>query len=178
MSLAHSLALASLAAIALCGCATAPARLSLGPDGRPLPLVYRVAPADVASVRARVLERVNAIRAEFGAPSLQLDAALGEAATRRALDMSGQPGAGHLGSDGSSPSDRARAAGYPGTLLGEVTADTYASDGETIAAWMTRADTRSVLTDRLARDLGLGVFQSQSGRIRWVLMFGDGDPGP
>jgi uncharacterized protein YkwD len=41
----------------------------------------------------------------------------------------------HFGSDGSSPLDRARRAGYTGTLLGELISETFESEVETLAAW-------------------------------------------
>jgi hypothetical protein len=39
---------------------------------------------------------------------------------------------------------------------------------------MARADTRSVLIDPAARELGVAFFQEPSGKIWWALVTGDG----
>lgn len=165
-------------AFALGGCVQTP-DLARGPDGRPLPILYRIDPADTAAIQFRMLDSVNALRAAAGAPALRLNAELIAAAATHSRDMALQNRPWHFGSDGSSPIDRARMAGYRGTVLGETIAETYESEVETIAAWMTRADTREVITDRNARDLGVAFFQEPSGKIWWTLVVGDGaDSGP
>lgn len=160
--------------LALAGCAPPGPDLVLGSDGRPLPVLYRIDPADTARIQFRMLDTVNALRARAGAPPLQLNAELIAAAATHARDMAVQNRPWHFGSDGSSPIDRARQAGYRGTVLGETISETYESELETIAAWMTRPDTRAVITDPLARDLGVTFFQEISGKIWWVLVVGDG----
>ena len=80
----------------------------------------------------------------------------------------------HFGSDGSSPIDRAQRAGYSGRLLGENISETYESELETVAAWMQQADTRDVITDPDARDLGFAFYQEETGKIWWTMVTGDG----
>jgi uncharacterized protein YkwD len=74
------------------------------------------------------------------------------------------------------PDDRARRAGYGGTLLGEALSGGRQSGLGTVAAWTGRADTRAVLTDPRGRDLGIGLHRDAEGRAWWVLMIGDGSP--
>ena len=47
----------------------------------------------------------------------------------------------HFGSDGSSPLDRVKRAGYPGMMLGENISETYETELETLSAWMQVGDT-------------------------------------
>ena len=165
--------LLSSGALALSACVsnTAP---RLGPDGRPLPTIYRINPDDTARIQFRVLDSVNSLRAAAGAPALRLNAELNAAAATHSRDMSVQNRPWHFGSDGSSPIDRARRVGYPGTVLGENISETYESELETVAAWMQQPDTRDVITDPGARDLGLAFFQEPNGKIWWTMVTGDG----
>lgn len=163
---------ASAALPALAGCVrTAP---QLGPDGQPLPVLYRIDPADTARIQFRVLDSVNALRAAAGAPPLALNAELNAAAATHSRDMAVQNRPWHFGSDGSSPIDRAQRAGYRGTVLGENISETYEAELETVAAWMTQPDTRDVITDPRGRDLGIAFFQEETGKIWWTLLVGDG----
>lgn len=166
-------------ALALAGCVSAPpAQSGLGPDRGSAPVIYRIDPADTAHIQFRMLDSVNALRATAGAPPLALSAELTAAAATHARDMAVQNRPWHFGSDGSSPIDRARAAGYRSGVLGEAISETYESELETIAAWMGRADTRAVIIDPLARDLGVAFFQEPSGKIWWTLVVGDGGTTP
>ena len=59
----------------LAACA-APPPPSLGPDGRPLPRVYRISAGDSAEIQFRMLDSVNALRQEAGAAPVQLSSEL------------------------------------------------------------------------------------------------------
>ena len=78
----------------------------------------------------------------------------------------------HFGSDGSSPIDRVRRVGYFGTLLGENISETYETELQTLAAWMELQGTRNVILDPSARNVGLGWFQEEAGKIWWTLTVG------
>lgn len=160
--------------VALSACAGPVPAPRLGPDGQPLPLIYRIDPDDTARIRFRVLDSVNALRAAAAAPPLALNAELNATAATHARDMALQNRPWHFGSDGSSPIDRAQRAGYRGTVLGETISETYKAELETVAAWITRADTRAVLTDPAGRDLGIAFYQEETGKIWWTLLVGDG----
>ena len=157
----------------LSACSTTPLP-RLGADGRPLPAIYRINPNDVGEIQFRVLDSVNALRRVAGAPDLRLNAALNAAAATHSRDMSVQNRPWHFGSDGSSPIERVARAGYSGGVLGENISETYESELETVAAWMERADTREVITDPAARDLGIAYFQEPNGKIWWTMVTGNG----
>ena len=165
---------ASVACLGLTACVGAAPSPRLGPDSLPLPVIYRINPNDTATIQFRVLDSVNSLRAAAGAQPMALNSELNAAAATHARDMSVQNRPWHFGSDGSSPIDRARRVGYTGTVLGENISETYESELETIAAWMQQTDTRQVITDRNARDLGLAFFQEENGKIWWTMVTGDG----
>ena len=169
------LALFSALALGLAACA-APAPL-LGPDGRPLPQVYEIRSSEVNAIQFRMLDAVNALRQAAGAQPVTLNSELRAAAATHARDMSVQNRAWHFGSDGSSPLDRVARVGYAGEFLGEVVRETYESELETLAVWMERPDTRAVILDRRANQLGFDWFQEPNGKIWWTMILGTSRPG-
>ncbi len=153
--------------------ACAPAGPRLGPDGRPLPQVYQIRAGDADEIQFRMLDSVNALRQAAGAPGVELDPRLRAAAATHARDMSIQNRPWHFGSDGSSPIDRVARAGYQGELLGENISESYESELETLAAWMEMPETRSVILDRRATDMGFAWFQEPNGKIWWTMVLGE-----
>jgi uncharacterized protein YkwD len=145
---------------------------TLGADGKPLPKLYRISSGATAKIQYRVLDSINSLRQAAGAPSVQLNAQLNAAAATHARDMSIQNRPWHFGSDGSSPIDRVRRVGYPGLMLGETISETYETELETLGAWMEQPDTRSVILDKRAANMGFAWFQERSGKIWWTLVMG------
>jgi uncharacterized protein YkwD len=166
--------IAGCVALALAGCTSPVGRV--GPDGRPLPQVYKISQANAGRIQIRVLDSVNTLRRARGAAPMQLNAQLNAAAATHARDMSVQNRPWHFGSDGSSPIDRARRAGYAGVMLGELISETYETELETLAAWMEQPETREIVLAPEARDLGFAFFQDPNGKIWWTLVTG-GFPG-
>lgn len=119
-----------------------------------------------------MLDSVNTLREARGAPPLALSSELNAAAETHSRDMSLQNRPWHFGSDGSNPFDRARRVGYQGRLLGENISETYESELETLSAWMNVPETREVLLDRRARDMGFAWHQESNGKIWWTLVVG------
>ncbi|OAN72177.1 hypothetical protein A8B83_10705 [Rhodobacteraceae bacterium EhC02] len=156
----------------LAACA-APPPPTLGPDGRPLPRVYRISAGDSAEIQFRMLDSVNALRQAAGAAPIQLSSELTAAAATHSRDMAVQNRPWHFGSDGSSPIDRVRRAGYPGQLLGETISETYETELETLAAWMDAPDTRRVILEPAARNMGFSWHQEANGKIWWTLVVGN-----
>lgn len=163
--------LAACAAFALAGC-NAGGGGRLGPDGKPLPQVYKLGASDVGRVQIRMQDSVNALRRARGLAPLQLNAELNAAAATHARDMSVQNRPWHFGSDGSSPVQRAQRVGYAGQFLGELISETYETELETLAAWMEDPDQRAILLDASAREMGFAFFQEPSGKIWWTLSLG------
>ncbi|SFS19700.1 CAP domain-containing protein [Yoonia litorea] len=164
----------SLPAVALAACASS-ARRPIGPDGLPLDVAYRIDPSDTAAIQFRMLDSVNALRRNAGVPMVQLDARLNAAAATHSRDMAVQNRPWLFGSDGSSPLERARRVGFPGRLLGENISESFESELQTLAAWMTQEDTRAVILDPRARFMGFAWYQEQGGKLWWTLNMGS-DP--
>jgi len=147
---------------------------SIGPDGLPLPQVYRISQADAQNIPFQMLDGLNALREAAGIQTVSLNAQLNAAAATHARDMSVQNRPWHFGSDGSSPLDRLRRVGYTGRLAGEAISETYETELETLAAWMREPATRSVLLDSNANQMGFAWFQENNGKIWWTLVMADG----
>ncbi len=165
---------AGLATLAAC----APAARRIGPDGLPLPGVYHVNDNDPNEVMFRFLDGLNTLRSAAGAPAVAFDTKLNAAAATHSRDMAVQNRPWHFGSDGSSPLDRARRVGFTGRIMGETISETYETEMETLAAWMSEADTRSVLLDRTATLIGFAWFQENSGKIWWTFVTGTTSAAP
>ena len=158
-------------AVALAGC-TAPQDTGYGPDGRPLPKVYKIRASDSSKIQYRMLDAVNSLRAASAAPPVELNSMLNAAAATHSRDMSVQNRPWHFGSDGSSPIDRVRRAGYLGHMLGENISETYETELETLAAWMDETGPREVILDKRAVNMGFSWYQDSSGKIWWTLVMG------
>jgi uncharacterized protein YkwD len=159
-------------AIAVSACGT-PQGPTIGPDGKPLPQLYRIRASDEAELQFRMLDSINALRGAAARPPVELDERLTAAAATHARDMSVQNRPWHFGSDGSSPIDRVRRVGYEGRLVGETISETYETELETLAAWMEKPDTRRIILSPDAREMGFAWFQEPNGKIWWTLVMGD-----
>ncbi|MGR3662042.1 MAG: CAP domain-containing protein [Paracoccaceae bacterium] len=163
------LAIISSFFLAACG---APPPTKLGADGKPLPRAYKISAGQTGKIQFRMLDSVNALREASGVQTLQMDAKLNAAAATHSRDMANQNRAWHFGSDGSSPIDRSVRAGYSGTLLGENISETYETELETLSAWMEQSDTRAIILQPEARDMGFSWYQQKDGKLWWTLLTG------
>ena len=159
-----------LVAVVLAGCTGAPVRL--GPDGKPLPQAYMIRKNDEGRVTYAMVDGINALRSAAGAPPVTLNAQLTAAAATHSRDMAVQNRPWHFGSDGSSPLLRVQRTGYAGRMLGENISETYETEVETLSAWMEMPDTRAVVLDPAARDVGFSWYQEPGGKIWWTLVTG------
>ena len=144
----------------------------LGPDGQPVQRVYRIGPGDAARVQFRALDSVNTLRAQARLAPLEFNSQLNAAAATHSRDMSVQARPWHFGSDGSSPIERVARAGYTGRMKGELISETFESELETINAWMADRETRAVLLDPEAREMGFAWYQEPGGKLWWTLVTG------
>lgn len=144
----------------------------IGADGLPLPQVYKISPDDIGDIQFRMLDSVNTLRQAAGVPAVELDAQLNAAAATHSRDMSAQNRPWLFGSDGSSPLDRVKRAGFQGQVIGENISESYETELETLAAWMRQTDTRSVVLAPKARRMGFSWFQEPSGKLWWTLSMG------
>lgn len=163
-------ALVALAALAAC---TAPGTaMRMGPDGRPIPVIYRIRERDVPRIQARMRDAINTVREQSRLAPVELNVQLTSAAATHARDMSIQGRPWHFGSDGSSPIDRVRRVGYTGQFLGETLSETFETELETLTAWLEQRDTRAIILDPRARELGFSWYQEANGKLWWVLTTG------
>lgn len=159
------------ATVVLAACTTGQ-EIRVGSDGRPLPRVYRITTAQEAKISFRMIDSVNALRAARGGLPLVYNAQLNAAAETHSRDMSLQNRPWHFGSDGSSPLDRVQRVGYQGHLVGELISETFETELETLSAWMSQPDTRAIIMDPQATQLGFAWHQESSGKIWWTLVTG------
>lgn len=164
-------ALAALTALTACA-ATPVSSTRMGPDGRPLPVIYRISAGDRPRILLRMRDAVSALRTARGLAPVELNAQLTSAAATQARDMAAQQRPWHFGADGSNPIDRVRRSGYTGRFLGEVISETYETELETLAGWMEERETRAVLLDPLMREIGFAWHQEDSGKLWWAMTTG------
>lgn len=159
-----------IAMISLGACA--PRYLQNQPPVMPVEQQAPAQPAvpDTAAISGRVLQQINTLRGNIGQSALVPNPQLDAAALAHSRDMSAQNRAWHWGSDGSSPLDRARRQGFTGTLVGENISESYENEMQTLAAWMSTRDTRDVIMDPTATQLGFAWFTEPSGKIWWTLL--------
>ena len=163
------LGMIAVTSLAACAGGGAP---QLDSSGRPLPKVYKIAPGQTSEIQFRLLDSVNTLRSAKGAGPLAFDAQLNAAAATHSRDMAVQNRPWHFGSDGSSPLDRVQRVGYTGKLLGENISETFETELETLSAWMGEADTRDVVLDPTATQIGFAWYQEPSGKIWWTMVTG------
>ena len=159
-----------LISVILVGCA--PQEIQMAPDGKPVPKIYDMRAQSTAQIQFRMLDAVNVLRSSRSLNSLQLNAQLNASAATHSRDMSVQNCPWHFGSDGSSPLDRAAMVGYEKVFLGETISETYESEITTLTAWINRDNTREVILDPRANDLGFAWFQEPNGKIWWTMLLG------
>ena len=159
-----------VAFLGLAACGGPPPRPLTGPDGLPLPTIYRITPEMEAQIGYRMADSVNTLRQAAGSAPVALDAQLTAAAATHSRDMAVQNRPWHFGSDGSSPVDRLNRVGFQGRLVGEVISETYENELQTLAAWLEKPDTRAVILNRDATRLGPAWFRGQPGKIWWTMV--------
>lgn len=153
--------------------------LGHGPASRPPPAFPAAAQeACPATPGQRVLDLVNAERRERGLPPFQADTLLAEAARVHAGDMARTGVPSHDGSDGSDPSQRLDAVGYPWTWVGENVAAGQDEPGEVVGGWMrSEAHRHNILHDSFT-SAGVALARSDAGGYGtfWVMVYATADP--
>jgi len=137
---------------------------------KPLPKLYSIPADQKATIQYRMLDSINALRGAASVDHVRLSNRLNAAAATHARDMSLQNRPWHFGSDGSSPLDRVERVGYDGVFLGETISETYETELETLSAWMARQDTKDVILDPRADEIGFAWYQERNGKIWWTLV--------
>ena len=103
---------------------------------------------------------------------VRLNETLTAAAQVHAEDMAANRFLEHEGSDGSSPAERARVAGYMGSSTGENIAHGQDDAAAAVAAWVDSDGHCANLMNGQFDELGVGVATSATGEPYWVQLFG------
>jgi uncharacterized protein YkwD len=126
--------------------------------------------ADVA-MEKRVVQLVNQHRAAAGCRGVRLDDRLTSASFKHSKDMATNDFFDHTGSDGSSPWDRAKKAGY-NYAHSENLAARYETPEEVVRGWMNSPKHKKNLLNCTSKAIGVAVRRGGSKEIYWTQMFG------
>lgn len=130
---------------------------------------------DLSTVRAELLDRVNAERRKARVPLLRLQHQLSRTAQGYAEDMLARGFYDHKSPEGTTVMDRAQAEGYRGRTAGENLADGAESVDEVMRGWMESKAHRENILSPIFREAGFGVAIGETAdgyRILWVQCFG------
>jgi len=166
-----ALCLAMLAPMALAGCMGGTTTVVLpdgiaaaGSDGR---LTPPAPPGDPFLAHASFGLLVNDRRSSGGLRSVEENAVLNAVATAHARDLVTYNYLSHVGRDGSTPQDRARAGGYDPSFIAEALARGSTDGAAVVEGWMNSPKHRDIVMAPQAEDFGLGRVSTT-----WVLMMG------
>lgn len=135
-----------------------------------------------AAVAARVLELVNAARAQprrcgrrqFAAvPRLKPSSVLTEVASSHARDMAQHGTLAHRGSDGSTPDERVSSAGYVWEAVGENIASGQPNADAAVASWLDSPEHCMNIMSRAFTETGVAfaLAPSQNPSVYWAQVF-------
>jgi uncharacterized protein YkwD len=124
-----------------------------------------------AAVENAVVALVNADRKKAKCDPVKIDGRLRNAARQHSADMAARRFLNHRGSDGSSPDDRMRAAGYDAPQS-ENLARGFTSAKDVMRAWERSRNDRRNIVDCDAQAIGVGVAVSADGTPFWTQDFG------
>jgi len=124
------------------------------------------------------LDLVNAERAARGLGALEADTLLVRAARVHAADMARRGVVSHDGGDGSDPSMRVGATGYPWIQVGENIAAGQTSPDEVVGGWMRSDAHRDNILSPNFRSAGVARADSRVGEWGswWVMVYAASDP--
>ncbi|MFI9815165.1 CAP domain-containing protein [Saccharothrix variisporea] len=127
-------------------------------------------PAAEVSAADRVVELVNAERANAGCGAVAVDGRAQSAAQSHADDMAARDYYDHVSPEGRDAGDRLDAAGYPWHRVAENIHKGPSSPEDAMRDWMNSPAHRANILDCELRDLGVGVNSGGSGPF-WVQVF-------
>jgi uncharacterized protein YkwD len=121
--------------------------------------------------QAQVVVLVNRQRAAGGCGPLAVNAKLTVAAQLHSEDQAAHNTMSHTGSDGSSPWDRTKRAGYPNAIAENVAAG-YPDAEAVMQGWMNSPGHRANIMNCAARAIGVGYAKAAGGTPYWTQDFG------
>jgi uncharacterized protein YkwD len=141
----------------------------------PAPTWAQAPTADaLKQMEGQVFALVNQRRAEAGLAPFTRAADLDAAARRQSLDMAITGNFDHTGTDGSSPFDRIRAAGYNFTNAGENIAAGQDTAAGVMTTWMNSPGHRANILGADYKEIGISVVFQEGSEFRfyWTQTFG------
>jgi uncharacterized protein YkwD len=133
----------------------------------------RPAPSPFA---AQVIDLVNQERAKADCPALTVNDALVHVAQAHTQDMADHDFFDHTGSDGRSPFQRIRDAGYDYRLAAENIAAGATTPAQVVALWMDSPGHRANILNCALRETGVGYVEDPGDKLNygtyWVQIFG------
>jgi uncharacterized protein YkwD len=130
--------------------------------------------ATTADWRARMLTRVNVVRAQVGVHPVRPCPALMRSAQAYADALAGGAVFSHTGPDGSMPWERMSRQGYAWRTAGENISYGQDTVYEAMQAWRGSDPHAATLTNPQYKDVGFGFARDAGGRPYWVQDFGSG----
>jgi uncharacterized protein YkwD len=131
--------------------------------------------ADLAQVRAAILDRVNRARVQARLPPLRANPRLDQTALRHAQDMLARSYYGHDSPEGTDVLQRSRMAGYRPRFAGENIARGQYSVEEVMTGWLGSKEHREHILASSFSELGSAVVygkNKQGWQVLWVQAFG------
>ncbi|MEI5097385.1 CAP domain-containing protein [Streptomyces sp. PmtG] len=120
------------------------------------------------------LSLVNAARADAGAPAVQLDTRLTEAARAHAAGMAAHGALGSDGPDGTSLYQRVAAGGYAYLTIGEHLVSGPRTPADFLDYCLGGGRSRRTVLDRAYHHVGLGqITESRSGDVFWTALWAE-----
>ncbi len=163
--------LMGLASIAICSASTNAASSPTTPSTQNNVTPQLLAQSDF---QTQVLELVNAERQKVGAPPLQLNDKLGQAAQRHAEDMAKNNFVSHDGSDGSTIQSRIEEAGYDYSAFAENVAGGQSTPEAVLKSWLNSSGHRRNILNPDYKEIGIGYAKDSSSDYThyWTQVFG------
>lgn len=118
----------------------------------------------------RVVELTNQERAKIGAPSLQLNSSLSEAAQRKAGDIFAFNYWAHTSPSGRDPWSFFKEVGYNFLFAGENLARDFATPEAVVAAWMASSSHRENLLNPKYQEIGVAVIDGSLTGVETTLV--------
>jgi len=121
--------------------------------------------------QAKVVAETNRQRAMNGCGAVTVNAKLTKAAQAHSVDQAEHNTMSHDGSNGSTPWDRSKAAGYD-NAIGENVAMGFRDAAAVMDGWMNSPGHRANILNCDAKAIGVGLAKASDGSPYWTQMFG------
>ncbi|MFJ5265179.1 CAP domain-containing protein [Streptomyces sp. NPDC088387] len=157
MSVSRFLASALVGAVVSTTLLTTTTTASAAPGAAPASAPAAPGASRAASIQRTVVNLTNGERKRAGCPALKIRSALHRAAERHSADMARNDYMGHVGSNGSTLTERIEAAGYKGwSALAENVAVGQRTPADVVGAWMESPGHRANILNCSLKHIGVG----------------------